>query len=94
MQDQKVFKSIDSVHMLSFAALMLDIEINMDKVIEKGQLINDFFNNLKGLNDGLNYDSHFIQEIVNSIIDNPIIRLSRTIPYDKQYPFYIYQLDS
>lgn len=56
-QEQKVFRSVDSVHMLSFATLMLDIEMNMDKVIEKNQLVTDFYSNLKGLNDGLNYDN-------------------------------------
>ena len=73
--------------MLSFATLMLDIEINMDKIIDRQQLINNFFGNLKGLNDGINFESSFIQEIVKSIIDDPVIKLSKVIPYDKQYLF-------
>ncbi|KRX02941.1 Sec7 domain [Pseudocohnilembus persalinus] len=72
------FASYDAVHMLTFATVMLDIEVhlNQEQPQDFEQIQQQFYQNVKGINDGKDFDQKFLDEIVNTIKENQVTHLT------------------
>lgn len=70
-----VFQHFDAVHMLSFATIMMDIEIHHMKRKDLDNIIKEYNLNVKGLNDGENFPKEFIDSIVENVLAQNLIVL-------------------
>ncbi|CAD8068440.1 unnamed protein product [Paramecium sonneborni] len=67
------FKSEESLHMFTFALVILDIENNK---YEKDNAFKCFFQNIQKINNGDNLSSKFIQQIIEQLQSKQIVKLS------------------
>ncbi|CAD8177977.1 unnamed protein product [Paramecium pentaurelia] len=66
------FKSEDSLHMFCFALVILDIESTK---YDKDNAFKNFFQNIQTINNGDNFNSKFISEIIEQLQSKPIVNL-------------------
>ena len=72
---RSIFQNFDAVHMLSFATIMLDIEIHHMRRKDLENVIKEFNLNVKGLNDGENFPKEFIDSIIENVLTQNLIVL-------------------
>ena len=67
--NKEKFDTVEAVHMLSFATVMLDINLNHSKIKEEEieDIKKDFHLNLFGINDGENLSKTFVNSVFDSI---------------------------
>ncbi|EAY04607.1 Sec7 domain containing protein [Trichomonas vaginalis G3] len=65
-KNDKNFKNVEAVHILSYGWLMLHTSLYNQNVTKKNTLP-EFFTMLKGQNDGDDFDSQFLTKIYNSV---------------------------
>ncbi|CAD8089335.1 unnamed protein product [Paramecium sonneborni] len=76
------FKSEESLHMFTFALVILDIQNNE---CEKEHAFQCFFQNIQRINNGDNLSSKFIQQIIEQLQSKKIVRLNDQLNDDLLY---------
>ncbi len=62
-KNEMVFRSADSVVMLSFATVILDLEINYGEKHDIEAVRDEFLLNVKGLNEGWDFSRRFVEKL-------------------------------
>lgn len=74
-RNREKFEHKDSLHMLAFALIILDIEIHYNRNILLDQLTEDFLKAVKGINNGTDFGADFIADAIENILLQKIINL-------------------
>jgi len=88
-QSSESFETVEAVHMLSFAVVMLNIELHyseespLDDPAKLETIRKDFHINLSGINDGDNFPKSFINDIFEKSKKYKIIKLLNDLPNEK-----------
>ncbi|KRX10847.1 Sec7 domain [Pseudocohnilembus persalinus] len=72
-ESDKLFQNVDSCHMLAYATVMFDQQIQATQKINLNRSISDFEYNIAGLNDGENFKKELVSHIVENVLKKPLI---------------------
>ena len=72
-QDEPLFKNSDGIYVLAFSTIMLNTDLHNPMIKDDRRMtVDEFIRNNRGINDGSDFPSSFMEELYHQIKDNEI----------------------